>query len=75
MYIYTYNILNLCTPSKRKQNLGEMGGDMAVAILLVAPGCYQTIQIHPVPLISQVIRREVERSKKMEAANKQINKT
>jgi hypothetical protein len=57
MYIYTYNILDLCTLMKRTQNLGEMAGDMAVAILLVVPGCYQTIQIHQVPLISQVIRR------------------
>jgi hypothetical protein len=48
MYIYTYNILDLCKLRKRKQNMDEMAGDMAVAILLVGPGCYQTIQIHQV---------------------------
>jgi hypothetical protein len=60
MYIYihrTYDILDLCTLRKRKQNLGEMAGDMAAAMLLVAPGCYQATQIHQVPLISQGIRR------------------
>ena len=39
-------------PQERKQNLGEMAGDMAIAIILVAPGYYRTNHIPQVPEIT-----------------------
>jgi len=34
---------------KKKADLDEMAGYMVAAILLVALGCYQTIQTHQLP--------------------------
>jgi hypothetical protein len=45
-------------PQERKQNLGEMAGDMAIAIILVAPAYYRTNQIPQVPEICQIIKSD-----------------